>query len=82
MVYHLRIDIDKLKEEIKRRGWKKVLIQLPDGLKPRAKEIADELEKAGIEVYIWIGSNYGGCDIPEVDFVDGIINFGHKRGPR
>lgn len=82
MDYNICIDIDKLKEEIKKRGWKRVLIQLPDGLKPKAKEIVEELEKEGLEVYIWIGSNYGACDIPNVKFVDGIINFGHKRGPK
>ncbi len=82
MYYVLDFDLDNLKKEIKKMGWKSVLIQLPDGLKPYANKIAKELEEEGLEVYIWIGSNYGACDIPDVRFVDGIVNFGHKRGPR
>ncbi len=74
--------MEDLKKEIKKQNVKKILIQLPDGLKPKAKDIARELEREGYEVFIWLGSNYGGCDIPFVNFVDLIINFGHKRSPR
>lgn len=67
---------------IKREKARKVLIQLPDGLKLKATEIVDKLEKQlpDVEFYIWFGSCFGACDVPEVnekDF-DLIIQFGHS----
>ncbi|MCD6575731.1 MAG: diphthamide synthesis protein [Nanoarchaeota archaeon] len=69
------LEIDRVKEIIKQKKPKSVLIQLPDGLKPYATKIADEI---GGEVYIWAGSCFGACDIPKVD-VDMIIQFGHIK---
>lgn len=39
------LEINKAIEEIKKNKAKIVCIQLPDGLKPKAKEIADLLEE-------------------------------------
>ena len=43
------------------------------------------LEKTKAQIYIWSGSNYGGCDLPfyldKYDF-DLLINFGHARFKR
>ena len=58
----------------------KVCIQLPDGLKPQAKKIADTLEKeAGVEVLIWSGSCFGACDTPSLKGVDVLIQWGHSE---
>ncbi len=47
-------ELDKVIGNINRSHAKKVLIQLPDGLKIDATEIADEIEKATkAEVFIW-----------------------------
>jgi len=58
---------------------KRILIQAPDGLKPYIKDLANELEREGYEVFIWIGSCYGPCDIPNLprDLIDVVINLGH-----
>ena len=39
----------ELQEEIKKRCVKKVLLQLPEGLKPQALRLADVIEKAGAQ---------------------------------
>ena len=59
---------------------KKVLIQLPDGLKPKAKEIVDYLQKkTKAKIDIFGGSCFGACDIPNVKGYDLLIQFGHSR---
>ena len=60
-------EIEKAITEIKKTKAKTVMIQLPDGLKPKAKEIVDELKQKtkNVKFYIWAGSCYGACDIPE-----------------
>lgn len=77
------IEIDKAVESIKKHEPKQVLLQLPDGLKPKALELIDILEKKfpNIEFYIWTGSCFGACDLPianaESYNIDLIIHFGH-----
>ncbi len=73
-------EFDRIFKEIDNSKAKKVLLQLPDGLKPYAKYITDTIKKKFpcIEIYIWAGSNFGACDIPNVK-TDLIIHFGHAR---
>jgi len=70
-------------KEIKAQKAKKVLLHLPDGLKPKAKEIQNELKKKiNAEIFIWAGSCFGSCDIPgeaKNIGVDLIIHFGHTK---
>jgi len=76
------LELEKVIEEIKNSGAKQVLIQLPDGLKPRAEEIVNSVEgEVDCEVFIWAGDCFGGCDIPYIENlgIDLIINFGHNR---
>lgn len=70
----------KVIREIKKSKAKRVLIQLPDGLKPRAKEIVDRIEKE-TDVFIWAGSCFGACDVPDVKDVDLVVQFGHSKWP-
>jgi diphthamide biosynthesis enzyme Dph1/Dph2-like protein len=77
------LEIGKIVSEIKLVKAKLVCIQLPDGLKPKATKIADELtKKTGAKIHIWLGSNFGACDIPlqlrPLKF-DLIVNFGHSK---
>ena len=60
---------------------KKVCIQLPDGLKQKATEIAEVLEnETSAEIFIWLGTCFGACDIPNLpgDF-DLLIQWGHTE---
>lgn len=69
-------------EEIKKNNAKMVLLHLPDGLKPKAKELQEIIEKnTEATVIIWGGSNFGACDLPvdsERAGVDLIVHFGHS----
>lgn len=79
------LEIEKIIKEIKKVKAKRVLIQLPEGLKPNAPKIADEIEaKTNAKVLIWMGSCYGACDLPqglEKLEIDLVIHFGHSQWP-
>ncbi|MBI2670379.1 diphthamide synthesis protein [Candidatus Woesearchaeota archaeon] len=76
------LNLDKAVQIIKKEKAKVVCIQLPDGLKPMATEIASYLEKNTMaKIVIWLNSNWGACDVPlglETVNVDLLINFGHN----
>lgn len=57
---------------------KKVFLQLPDGLKIRAIELAEKLESEGKEVIISGDSCFGACDLR---FLDGYktLQYGHSK---
>ena len=77
------LELGKVEEKIKAESAKTVCIQLPDGLRPFAKNIADQLEKnTGAKVIIWLGSCWGACDLPlEVNRlgVDLLVHWGHSE---
>lgn len=79
-MYHL--ELEKAVESIKRNNAKNVVVQLPDGLKPKGKEIIDHLIAAtGANVMLWGGSCFGACDTPQLNSIkaDLLIQFGHTR---
>jgi len=76
------LELDKVVERIKKDNAKRVCIQLPDGLKPRAAEIQHDIKKkTNAQVLFWMGSCYGACDVPlhvqRLD-VDLLIQWGHS----
>ena len=73
-----RIDFEKIKREVEKRGVRKILLQLPEGLSIYATEIADELK--GYDVLISTKPSYGACDI-EVYRDTLTIQFGHSEIP-
>lgn len=77
------VELEKALATIKETEAKTVCIQLPDGMKPYAQDVHDALvEKAGVKVLIWLGSNFGACDIPlglNRLGVDLLISWGHNR---
>ena len=74
-----KLELDKAIKEIKKAKAKSVCIQLPEGLKPKAKEITDNIEKeTNAKVLIWLGSCFGACDVPKLD-VDLLIQWGHSE---
>ncbi|MBS3140327.1 diphthamide synthesis protein [Candidatus Woesearchaeota archaeon] len=80
-LYHL--DLEKAITAIKEKKAKTVCIQLPEGMKPQAEEIKQELaDKTNARILIWLGSNFGACDIPlglQRMGVDLLISWGHNR---
>jgi diphthamide biosynthesis enzyme Dph1/Dph2-like protein len=77
------LELERVVSEINKAGSKIVLLHLPDGLKPKAAEIQQRLEKeTKAMILIWAGSNFGACDLPvdtERIGVDMIVHFGHSE---
>jgi 2-(3-amino-3-carboxypropyl)histidine synthase len=77
------LELDNLVKEIKQNKSKKILIQLPDGLKSKAGEIVDFIEdKTDSQVIIWLGTCFGACDIPlglKNLGIDLLVQFGHNK---
>ncbi len=77
------LELERILGTINKEKSRKVLLQFPDGLKPYATVIVDYLEKQlpKVSFFIWLGSCFGACDVPNVnekDF-DLIIQFGHSN---
>ncbi|MBD3209501.1 diphthamide synthesis protein [Candidatus Woesearchaeota archaeon] len=75
-----RIDYEKITSAIKDANAKRVMIQLPDGLKHKALEMQTELQSTQAEILFWAGTNYGACDLPvgaDKLGVDLLIHLGH-----
>ena len=77
------LEINRIVGQIKKQKANKVLLQFPEGLKPYAQVICDEIsEKAECSCFIWMGTCFGACDVPlEVEKlgVDMIVQFGHSK---
>ena len=77
------LELDRVIAQINEKKAKRVLIQLPDGLKTKAGEITDNIErKTGASVFIWFGSWFGACDLPQglkPLGIDLVIAWGHNR---
>ncbi len=78
------LELDRVIAEIKKREARRVLLQLPDGMRPFAFEVAEHIRKeTPTEVLISGDSCYGACDIAsrqakELD-VDLLIHYGHAQ---
>jgi len=74
---------DRLRKEIARRKAKRVLIQLPEGLKAGGPRLAAVAEEEGAMTIVSADPCYGACDLALLDAealdVDLIIHFGHSE---
>lgn len=79
----LNFELDKLKEELEKRQPKKVLVQLPEGIKQNALEIKKVIEALNIEVIFSGETCWGGCSIATYEAealnVDLLVHFGHAE---
>ena len=66
------------------RGYRKLLLQAPDGIKRYAVEVAEELEDRGFEVLLSASHAWGGCDVALAELAgagcDALVHVGH-HGP-
>ncbi len=80
---HFDLEEERVKQEILRLGAKRVLIQLPEGLKPEAPRIAKAVEKTGALPIVSADPCYGACDLATADAeslgVDMTIHYGHSK---
>jgi len=78
------LEIQKAADEIKTRGAKRVLLQLPDGLRPVAISIAEALKRlTNAEIILNGDSCYGACDLAlsqaEIIGADLIVHYAHSK---
>ncbi|MEA2038083.1 MAG: diphthamide synthesis protein [Nanoarchaeota archaeon] len=75
------LELENAIKEIKKSNAKTVCIQLPEGLKPKAKEITDKIEEqTNVKVIIWLNSCFGACDTPDLkEKADMLIQWGHSK---
>ena len=76
------LEENRLKREIAKRNAKKVLLQLPEGLKPEATRLASVVEEAGAVPLILADPCYGACDLALEEAkalkADLIVHYGHS----
>jgi 2-(3-amino-3-carboxypropyl)histidine synthase len=77
------LEEEKVKQEILRLNAKRVLIQLPEGLKLEAPRLAKIVEKSGALPIISADPCYGACDLAICDAeslgADLLIHYGHSK---
>jgi 2-(3-amino-3-carboxypropyl)histidine synthase len=77
------LEEERIKQEILKLGAKRVLIQLPEGLKPEALYLSKIVEKTGALSIVSADPCYGACDLAAADAealgVDLIIHYGHSK---
>jgi len=77
------LEENRLKREILKRRAKKVLLQLPEGLKPEGPRLADLINDVGATAVIAGDPCYGACDLPLCEAeslgVDLIVHYGHSK---
>ncbi|MCW4018697.1 MAG: diphthamide biosynthesis enzyme Dph2 [Candidatus Bathyarchaeota archaeon] len=74
---------ERLKQEITRLNAKRVLLQMPEGLKPEAPRITKLVEKSGALPIVSADPCYGACDLAtaEAESLDAdlLVHFGHAK---
>lgn len=80
----LEINLNEAIREIKKRKAKIVAVQIPEGLKTRALEIASEIEKkTGAKTLTFVEPCFGACDLADwkskILGADMLLHFGHTK---
>jgi 2-(3-amino-3-carboxypropyl)histidine synthase len=69
-------------KELKSRGCRKVLLQIPEGLKTKAQAMADILSREGMEAVVSVEPCFGSCDLRGNEAkalgCDAILHVGHS----
>ncbi len=77
------LEEDRLRKELSRRGAKRVLIQLPEGLKAVGPSLAALVEKAGATAIVSADPCYGACDLATQEAeslgADLVVHYGHSE---
>jgi len=80
------IETERITAEIRKRQSKRIVLQMPEGLKPLGFRLAKHLEKdAGVEVFVSGDPCYGACDLSihpkELVGADLLVHLGHAQIP-
>ncbi len=76
-------DLEKALKQIKEKNFKKILIQLPEGLRRDALKILSFFQSKGIFCSYYLESSFGACDLVDYKIknfgFDCILHFGHTK---
>ncbi len=76
-------NIHNLISEVRQHNARKIMVQLPEGLKINATEIIDDMKKQGIECIFAADSSYGACDLRDKEAgqmnCDLLVHVGHNK---
>lgn len=79
----MKEEYDEMVGEVRRTGARRILVQLPEGLKTRAIEILDTLEKEGFVAFLANDPVYGACDLADREAemlgCDLLLHIGHSK---
>lgn len=77
------MELEEAIEAMKKEKVKRVFVQFPEGLKSKILEIANILEKNGIDPIICLENTYGACDLRDEEALrlkcDAILHLGHNK---
>jgi len=68
---------------VKEKGYKRIGLQFPEGLKWKATEIMQDLEAHGVTVFLSLDPCYGACDLADKEMeelgVEALFHVGHSK---
>ena len=77
------MNLQNIFERLEKANAKKIFLQAPEGLKLRVQDIAEGIEKRGIEVLIGCDPAYGACDLRDKEAkalgCDLLLHIGHSN---
>ncbi len=78
------LSLDELAAWITSKGWSRVALQMPEGVKSSATSVIDELSRRTGASFIMMGDPcYGACDLSRDhrEYADALLHFGHSPMP-
>ncbi len=79
----LQINLNNAIKDLKKIKAKKVLLQIPEGLKTKTESIITELEKNDFNVIVSMDPCFGACDVKpkesEMMNCDAVLHIGHTK---
>jgi len=76
------INAERVLPALRKIGARKVLVQIPEGLKPSAAAYAEALAAGGVEAMVFIEPCYGACDLRDREAkalgCDALVHVGHS----
>lgn len=77
------MQVDYIISDVKNRGARRIMLQVPEGLRMKAASIVEAIEKEGIEVILSADPTYGACDLADSEArqmgCDLLVHIGHSK---
>jgi 2-(3-amino-3-carboxypropyl)histidine synthase len=74
--------LEDVVKDLKKKGYRRVFVQYPEGIKRKMLDFASSLKKEGIEAVLCLEYTYGACDLREYEAglmkCDALLHVGHE----